>query len=68
MQRHRARTDQALLTNPHERTPTMAQKIDPNKPSTWPDGYRQCGFCDFGSRDEKKVKAHLKTVHGKTVK
>lgn len=44
------------------------KKIDPNDPSTWPNDYRQCGFCKFGSRNHDEVKAHLEKVHGKTVK
>lgn len=46
----------------------MPKKIDPNDPSTWPNDYRQCGFCKFGSRNHDEVKAHLEKVHGKTVK
>jgi len=43
-------------------------KIDPNDPRTWPDDYRQCALCNFGSRNEKQVKKHLKDEHGITVK
>lgn len=43
-------------------------KFDSKDPATWPNDYRQCSFCSFGSRKPKEVKKHLKEKHGKTVK